>query len=760
MAEIRRPLPLLPLAAALVLSVRAGALVAQEADAGRVTLERIHATSDFRGETFGPARWLADGSGYTTVEAADGEGGGRDIVRYDPATGEREVMVPAAALTPEGAEEPLAVRSYEWSPDDRLLLVYTNSRRVWRQNTRGDYWVLDRTDGRLWQLGGDAKPSTLMFAKFDPPGERVAYVRENDLYVEDLRDGGITRLTTDGSRTIINGTFDWVYEEEFSLRDGFRWSPDGKRIAYWQLDAEGVRDYPLFNDTDSVYAFVRPVQYPKTGTTNSAARVGVVGVDGGPTLWLDVPGDPRENYIARMEWSGNSDEIAIQRMNRAQNTNRLMLGDADTGEMRTVLTETDEAWLDVVDDWRWLDGGKRFTWVSEKDGWRHVYVVRRDGSSERLITPGEYDVIQVAQIDEDGGWLYFIASPDDPTQRYLYRTRLNGRGHAERLTPADEPGVHGYTMAPGARRAFHTYSSFGTPPVTELVELPSHRVARVLVANERLKKTVAALDRGEAGFFRVNVGDIELDAWMMKPPDFDPHRKYPILFYGYGEPAGQTVMDRWGGGRYLWHLMLTQRGYIVASIDNRGTPSPRGRAFRKAIYRKIGIVNTRDQAAAAAEIVKWPYVDASRVATWGWSGGGEMALNLIFRYPDLYGTAMAVAPVAHYKFYDTIYTERYMGLLPENREAYDEAAALTHAANLRGNLLIVHGTGDDNVHFQNTASIVNALIEANRPFTMMAYPNRSHGIFEGKNTRRHLFELLTRYLAEHVPAGGRDIGTS
>lgn len=741
---------------ALVLPHAARAQEQQETVEARVTLDRLYDSADFRGEGFGPARWLEGGTFYTTLEASTASSGGRDIVRYETESGLRTVLVSASLLVPEGADRPLAIHGYEWSPDGGRLLVYTNSRRVWRQNTRGDYWVLDLDTYDLRQLGRDRPESSLMFAKFDPAGERVAYVSEHDVFVEDVSTGAVTRLTDDGSETLINGTFDWVYEEEFRIRDGFRWSPDGERIAYWQLDAEGVRDFLMINNTDSVYSYTIPVEYPKAGGTNSAARVGVVSSDGGETSWCDVPGDLRDNYIPRMEWAGDSDEVVIQRMNRLQNENRVMLCDAETGATITILTETDPAYLDAVNDWEWLDGDREFTWVSERTGWRHLYRVSRDGDRVRDITDDgdDWEIVSVQRIDEDGGRVYFTASPETATQRYLYRARLNGRGDAERLTPEDRPGTHGYNISPDGAYALHTYSSFGTPPVTELIRLPDHEVIRTLADNARLRETVEALDRGRHEFFQVDIGEALLDAWIMYPPDFDPERKYPILFYGYSEPWGQTVQDAWGGSNYLWHLMLTQQGYLVASIDNRGTPGPRGRDWRKALYRKIGQLNVADLSAAARQIVARPYVDAERVGTWGWSGGGEMALNLIFQYPDLYGTAIAIAAVSHQKYYDTIYTERYMGLPDEAAEDYDAGAPLTHAKNLEGNLLLVHGTADDNVHYQNFEALVNELIAHNKHFTMLAYPNRSHGIYEGRGTRRHLYTEMTRYLNEHMPPGG------
>jgi dipeptidyl-peptidase-4 len=740
-------------------------LPAQIPDSSLLTVERIFGSDEFAPDPLGDVRWVPGSAAYTRLEPDTALRGATALVRYDAATGSREVWVPAARLVPAGDSLPLDVEDYALSPDRKRLLLFTNSQKVWRQNTRGDFWTLDLGTWQLRKLGGpDAAPSTLMFAKFSPDGGRVAYVRAHDLYVESLADGRITRLTRDGSRTIINGTFDWVYEEELNLRDGFRWSPDGRRIAFWQLDASGVRDFDLINDTDSLYSFVTPVQYPKAGTTNSAARVGVVAADGGEPVWLDVPGDPRNNYIARLEWAAGSSEVVLEHLNRAQNTIEVMLGDAASGRTRTVLTERDSAWVDVVDDLRWINRGKDFTWISERDGWRHLYVVSRDGSKTRPVTPGKFDLHNpksafgqpfVVGVDSAAGWIYYTASPENAEQLYLYRTRLDGKGRQERVTPKDQPGYHLYDISPDGRWAFHAYSRLGTPTTTDLIRLPRHERVRTLVTNQRLRDRLARLKRGSAEQVSVDAGDgLKLDGWVMKPPGFDSTKKYPVLFHVYGEPAGQTALDQWDPD-YLWDLMLTQQGYVVATVDNRGTPSPRGRAFRKAIYKKIGLVNSADQAAAARTIRRWPWVDSTRIAVWGWSGGGSTTLNLMFRYPELYQTGMSVAPVPDERLYDTIYQERYMGLPQENEAAYRDGSALFVADRLRGNLLLVHGSGDDNVHFQGSERLINALVAANRPFTLMVYPNRSHCICEGGGTTLHLYSLLTRYLEAHVPAGGR-----
>lgn len=739
----------------LLATVCAGHLFAQQPDPSVLTLKRIFTDRDFQAERFGPARWLENGKAYTTVEPSPDVKDGQDIIRYEADSGKRSVLVAAKTLVPTGANTALAIDDYVWSEDGKQLLIFTNSQQVWRQRTRGDYWVADLTGKGLKKLGGKVEPATLMFAKFSPDGRRVGYVRGNNLYVEDLVTGRICQLTSNGSPTLINGTFDWVYEEELDLRDGWRFSPDSQSIAYWQLDSTGVGEFDLINNTDSLYPKVTPIPYPKVGTTNSSARVGVVSAGGGETRWLAVPGDPRNNYIAEMDWAGNSTEIVLQHLNRRQNMVEVMLADARSGQVRTILTEKDDAWVDLrVSDLRWLNSGKSFTWVSERDGWRHLYIVSRDGKDVRLITPGAFDITSVDNVDETDGSFYYTASPENPTQRYLYRGRLDGKGTAERVSPQALPGTHSYNISPHGGLAFHTYSTFTTPSTTDLVQLPQHTTVRPLAANTALLAKVQNIRRGPSEFFRVDIGNgLQLDGWMIKPPDFDPSRRYPVVFHVYGEPAAQTVLDRWGGNNELWHLMLAQQGYIVISVDNRGTPAPRGRAWRKVVYRQIGTLASQEQAAAATVIQRWPFVDPARIAIWGWSGGGSMTLNQMFRHPDIYRVGMSVAPVSDQTLYDTIYQERYMGLPQDNAEDYKNGSPITYVNGLRGKLLVVHGSGDDNVHFQNTEKLVNALVAANKPFTMMEYPNRRHDISSGANTTRHLYELLTRFLHDNLPAG-------
>jgi len=724
-------------------------------DPARLSVERIFNSDEFQPARFGGFRWLKDGNSFAKLEPSPTIKGSMDLVRYDAATNKRDVLLPAEKLVPTGETKPLAINGYEWSADDKRLLIYTNSKKVWRQNTKGDYWVLDPASGKLTKLGGDAKPSTMMFAKFSPDGARVGYVRESDLYVENIDTGKITRLTTNGSPTMINGTSDWVNEEEFNLRDCWRWSPDGKSIAFWQFDASGIEDFLLLNNTTGLYPSLTKIPYPKAGTTNAAVRVGVINADGGDIRWMKTPGDPRNTYLVSVDWTANSKEIYLQHFNRLQNTLNVLVADAASGDVRSILTEKDDAWVDLeLPSMVWLDGGKRFLWVSERTGWRHAYSVSADGSDVRPITKGEFDMIDVQAVDQAGGWLYYGASPQNAAQKYLFRTKLDGSSQPERVTPPTDNGWNVYNISPNRHWAVQTSSSFGKYSKISLLDLSNGSVARTIVDNAAAQAKLDKLQKGPQEFFRVDIGDgVALDGWMMKPPGFDPAKKYPILFYAYSEPAGQTVMDSWQGANYLWFLMLTQQGYIVASVDNRGTPAPRGRQFRKSIYRKLGVLNSQDQAnAAKAIIAKNSFIDPARVAIWGWSGGGAATLNAMFRYPDIYKMGMSVAPPPDNRYYDTIYTERYLGLPKDDAEDYKNAAPITFAKNLKGDLLIVHGTGDDNVHYQATELLINELIANNKPFTIMPYPNRTHSISEGDGTTLHLFSLLTRYLHEHLPA--------
>ena len=730
-----------------------GLLQAQELS---TTLNAIFNKHEYDSKRFGPARWLDQGAKYTTVEPSTTVSDGQDIVEYETATGKRTVLVSAEKLRPASGAAAMKIDDYSWSADNKQLLIFTNTKKVWRLNTRGDYWVLDLASGHLKKLGGDAPESTLMFAKFSPDGKSVAFVRANNIYVQDLATDQIRALTQDGSKTLINGTTDWVTEEELSLRDAFRWSPDSQSIAYWQFDTTGVGEYSLINDTKEEYPVVTTYPYPQPGTTNSAVRIGVVPAQGGATKWMELPGDPRNHYVPRMEWAKNSNELILEYLNRLQNTNQVLIANVQTGSVRTLFEDKDAAWVDYVRALEWVKDGKELVWLSERDGWRHAYVIARANGQPTLITKFSGDVISEVTVDDAGGWLYFIASPDDAVRRYLYRSRLDGSGTPQRVTPENQPGAHMYDISPDGKWAFHTMSTIDRPSMTELVSLPDHKAIRVLEANDALVKKAQKLISTPTEFFQVPVGDgVKLDGWMIKPPDFDPKKKYPVLVYIYGEPAATTVVDSWGGSRRLFDELIARQGYLVVSFDNQGTPAPKGREWRKSVYGDVGVLSSVQQAAAIRELAKErPYIDSSRLAIWGWSGGGSNTLNMMFRYPGLFKAGIAVAPVADQKHYDTIYQERYMGLPEQNAKGYHDGSAINFAQDLNGKLLVVHGSGDDNVHFQGTELLINRLVELGKPFDMMDYPNRTHSISEGPGTSYHIYSLIARYLEENVPAGG------
>jgi dipeptidyl-peptidase-4 len=732
--------------------------------------------------------WENNGDAYTILEpapvahdAAKGSkdeaaaSNGMDIVAYDTATGKRTVQISAAQLTPAGAKAPLEIWEYSWSADGKKLLVFTNAKKVWREYTRGDYWVYDTAiadpAARLNKLGtdglgtdghGNAAPeSSLMFATFSPDATRVAWVRGNNIYVEELATKKITQLTTDGSEDIINGTTDWVNEEELFLRNCIRWSPDSQAIAYWQFDQSGVGEYTLINDTDSEYPVTFKYKYPQPGTTNSAVRAGIVSVNGGPTTWVKLPGDPRQNYIAQMDWPGSSEGVLLEYLDRAQKNNQFIFADAKSGEPRVVTVDSDKDWVDTY-SMDWAKSAKSTPhatddalFLSERDGWRHAWRVELATGQPHLVTNFPGDVLEKTAVDQTG-WFYFLASPDDPVRQYLYRAALDGSSPPQRITPADQPGVHTYDIAPNCKWAVHRYGTADHPTRIEIVRLPDHKVLRTLVDNEELAAKIRPYLSSPTEFFKVPVANgVMLDGSMIKPPNFDPAKKYPVLTYVYGEPWVATVRDEWQGGFRELFGLIAEEGYIVVSFDNEGTPSPKGRTWRKSVAGAIGVLSSAQQAQAIQELAKErPYIDSSRMAIWGHSGGGSSTLNVMFRYPGVYSTGIALAPVADESHYDSIYQERYMGLPAVNVKGYHDGSPINFAEGLQGHLLIIHGSGDDNVHYQGTELLIDKLVELGKPFDFMDYPNRTHALSEGKNTSDHVFSLLTRYLEEHVPAGG------
>ncbi|MGS2737841.1 S9 family peptidase [Sinomicrobium sp. M5D2P17] len=727
-------------------------LSAQQTDS-ILTPDRIYNSREFRADRQRPVFWVEDGDAFVSIERnSQGED---QLVKYISKNNRSSIYLSAEAITPEGTDKALEIEDFTLSPDETKVLIFTNSSRVWRSNTKGDYWVYDFDNDKLSRVGKDFPSSSLMFAKFSRDNSFVAYVQGFNIYKEDFTTGKVTRLTTDGNGDIINGTFDWVYEEEFGMRDGFSWSPDASKIAFWQLDASDIGTFYMMNNTDSVYAKPVPLQYPKVGYDPSATKVGVVDVNSKAITWIPVPGDAIQHYLPAMQWV-NEDLLLIQQLNRKQNELRIYTYKPSSGKLKKIYAETEDTWVDLRypdissnqwgnNDFLLTDNNTALLRMTEKDGWRHIYKISLEDGSKTLLTPGEYDVAAYYAITNKD--IFFSASPDDPAQRYLYSVPLNGKGDLKRITPDNFSGVNTYNISPNGKYAIHNHTDAENPVTTRLIRLPGHKTISVLVDNEELKGKLKTLQLPSVEFFRVTTSEgVEVEGRITKPSGFDPSKKYPVIFHVYGEPWGQMAIDSWIG---LYDIFLAQKGFVIINMDNRGTPSLKGSAWRKSIYRKVGVINTDDQALAAKEVLKWDFIDDEKVSVWGWSGGGSMTLNLMFRYPEIYKTGIAVAAVANQLFYDNVYQERYMGLPQENREDFIEGSPVTHAGNLEGNLLIIHGTGDDNVHYQNMEYLVNELIRKNKQFRMMAYPNRSHGIYEGANTQRHLYTLITNYLLEN-----------
>jgi dipeptidyl-peptidase-4 len=790
---MHRPIRAASLAAALV-PLLATASTAQApaggsappaaADPSRLTVERIFGGPELRARGAPGVQWMRDGRSYVEARAAEA---GTELVRVDAATGTATVLVPAGTLR-DAAGRPIVVEEVQLAPDERRALLFSNSVRVWRTNTRGTFHVVDLATRRVTpiatvttpgksatggagardtvpgqRLGRDdaALPSFIgrglasgavdtdlqMFAKFSPDSRKIAYVRGNNLWVTDLATGQTSRLTSDGSDDVINGTTDWVYEEELGLRDAFRWSPDSRRLAYWRFDQSAVPAYPVVNETAGQYPLVSVLRYPKAGAPNSRVRVGVVDAAGGATRWL-AAGPDSGQYLARMEWVG-TDSVAVVRMPRSQDRLDVLMLSAATGAGRTVVTDRDSAYVDVEGDAvTWLPGGTHFLLRTDRSGWRGFQLHDRAGRPVQAVTPPGADYLDLVALDSAGATGYFVAADPTPAQRSIHRCTIGGATpRCTRMTP--ERGTHALDVAPGARFAVLTSSRLGVPSRVALVSLPDFRTVRVLEDNRALATRLAALGLAEPQLVRVPMPDgTVLDGYRITPARFDSTRRHPVLMHVYGGPASPQVNDAWGGARYLWHQLLAQQGYVVLVVDGRGS-AWRGRDFRKVTQFALGVRESQDQIDAARWIGAQPWADPRRLGIWGWSYGGYTTAMALARGGDVFRAGIAVAPVVDWRFYDSIYTERFMRTPAENPRGYQAGAVATHAAGMTARLLLVHGTGDDNVHPQNALVLAETLQQLDKPFTMLLYPNKTHSISGGR-TQVHLYGAFTRFLAEHL----------
>ena len=759
----------------LVFSIPLSPRPAQAQDEPEFDLESIHASATFRPDTFQGGRWTDQGPVITYIESAD-TADATHLMRYNLRTDERTRVIDGTNLYADDVDRIVPIEDYTFGDAGEKVLIYTDSEEVWRANTKGYYYVYDLETQTLTPVS-DRDAGYQMFAKFNPSATKVAFVRKRNLHVVDLTTGTETALTTDGNEgTVINGTFDWVYEEEFGLRDGWEWSPDGERIAFFKLDESGTRSFPLMNNTTR-YPEITRFRYPKAGEKNSEIKIGVVDLTAVDTTAQAQPqaiqyfdtntwnsGGMQHEYLARMGWTPEIDgthRVWMYRLNRNQNVLDLLYGHPETGATNRVLRETEDTYIDVTNDkLTYLEDGEHFVFLSERSGHNHASLYRTDGTEVGPITGGTWEVTQFHGVDAETSTAYVTGTRDTSLERHLYATDVSLTPHetapsARKIT--SRPGWHNINLSKDHDYYIDQHSTADTPPSWTLHNVSGERLA-TLEANDALEERLDSLHLPEKQFTSLPGADgTPLNAYVIKPRDFDPSRTYPVLMYVYGGPGVQTVTNQWGNSRQLWHQYLARtHDMVVVSVDNRGTGG-RGKAFQDVPYQRLGQPESADQIHAAQALADSAWVDADQIGVWGWSYGGYMTLLSMLKGegPSTFDTGVSVAPVTDWRLYDTIYTERYMSTPARNEDGYDNGAPLTYADRLRDdqNLLIVHGDDDDNVHFQNSVQMVNQLQSANKQFRFMMYPTHEHGIVGGQ-TRLHLFTMITNHVTDHLSADG------
>lgn len=709
--------------------------LSSQESANKITLEDILVKNIFNPRGIQGLVSMNDGVHYTVRESD-----AINLYRYDDGV-LIQTILNKENLIPKGAETPLRINSYVFSTDERKILIATNTSSIYRHSSQSDYYVFNRDDQMLYQVSTNGKQQ---LADFSPDGNLVAFVRDNNLYLSDYRNGIETQITTDGlERHIINGTTDWVYEEEFSITKGFYWSPDGRRIAFMRFDESRVKEYWITN-YGSIYPDHQKFKYPKAGEDNSIVTIHVYDLDTGNIIEIET-GNDTNIYIPRIQWTTDPLKLSIQRLNRHQNHLEILLADVRTGKTHPIYSEENKYYIEITNDLTFLKDGTRFIISNETSGFNHLYLYSINGKLIRPLTSGDWDVTAFYGIDPDEGKIYFQAARQSPVNREIYSVSLSGE---------DFMMLSGYDETTQARFSktyeyFISTSQSASKPPVYAVHNSRGELVRTIEENSSLTVTISDYNFSPIEFFSFQTQDhVVLNGWMIKPPDFDPIRKYPVMFYVYGGPGSQTVLNIWGRTQTVWFQMLAQMGYIIVSVDNRGTGA-RGEEFKKMTYLQLGKYETIDQIEAAKYLSSLPYVDKSRIGVFGWSYGGYMALMCLTKGSEYFSTGIAVAPVTSWEYYDNIYTERYMRTPAENPQGYFDNSPLNFADLLNSKLLLIHGSSDDNVHVENTMDMADALIKADKQFELMIYPNRDHGIYGG-NTRLHLYRLMTNFLQKNL----------
>ncbi len=700
-----------------------------------LTLEDIFLSTKYSQKSLRSVKWFKDGKSFIYLET-DSLTKRTNIWKYDVKSGKKSIFIDAAILVENEGDQPMKIVNYIISPDENSIL-FTESIPARAMKSGGKFSIYDLNSGKFYNLMNSHEGQMLI--KFSPDSKKIGFVRENNLFVVDLLSRALTQLTFDGSKTVLNGNFDWVYEEEWGIIDGWHWSHDGKHIAFWQLDQSKVPEVPIVKySTDSQK--IETMRYPKSGETNSIARVGVISIETNKLVWMDI-GDNTDIYIPNIKWSVSGDKILIYRVNRLQNIFELLSSDIFTGKSKIIFSEKSDTWLNIEDAaFHQLHDG-RFIWSSERDGFNHLYLYTLDGKYKQ-ITRGSWDVLSLAGVDEQKGIIYFTASEKSPTEKHLYKINFKGKIF-KRISL--ETGTHYVNISPDHSVYIDTYSNVNHRSKISLHD-NNGNFLRVIEENTNIEYDALEKPKKEIFSFKTSDG-VDLNAWMIKPVNFNPDMKYPVLIYVYGGPGSQTVLNEWERN-ILWYTYLSRKGYIIASIDGRGTGA-RGKNFKKIVYKNLGKWETYDQIEGAKFLSSLPYVDSRRIGIWGASYGGYMACKSILTGNDIFKTAIASASVVDWKYYDTIYTERYMQTPELNPEGYKESSTLPYAEKLNGNLLLIHGTADDNVHIHNTIMLADELQKQGKRFSMMLYPNGHHGIGTGI-IRLHLYKTITDFIFENL----------
>lgn len=670
--------------------------------------------------------FMKDGKHYSVKE-------GTEIVQYDLTSGEKTNVIYKS--------DDIAFSSYTFSKDEKKILLQTEVEQIYRRSSKANFYIWDRKKESLSAVSMDGKQG---YATFDKKATMIAFVRDNNIFYKDLTKNKEVQVTTDGKvNSIINGAADWVYEEEFAMSKAFSWSPDGCKIAFLRFDESQVKEFTMTYFYGDLYPKYSTFKYPKAGEKNSDVSVHIYDLKTKKTTKVDV-GSEKDQYIPRIKWI-DENQLCVVRLNRHQNDLTLLVANPKNGATTTLLHEKNEYFIDVNDNLTFLKGNQ-FIWTSDEDGYNHIYLYNMKGEKVKQLTKGNYDVISYYGLDEHNKKIYFQAAKTSAINRGIYSVSLEG-GEPRKLNVLD--GVNEAQFSSTFDYYVNSFSQANVPPTFKVYKSKNNELVRTIEDNTDLKTKLKEYNIGKQEFFEMtNSAGVKLHGWMIKPADFDPAKKYPVFMYVYGGPGRQTVMNEWGGQNYMWFQMLAQKGYIVVSVDNRGTDA-RGQAFRKSTYQNLGKYETMDQIEVARQLAEKPFVDKDRIGIFGWSFGGYLSTLCLAKGNDIFKMAIAVAPVINWKWYDSIYTERFMRTPKENDAGYEENSPINFADQIKGKYLLVHGMTDDNVHFQNATEMANALIQKNIPFEQAFYPNKNHGIYGGY-TRAHLYNKMTNFVLDNL----------